>query len=202
MRIFSILLFIYLSLSFPLMAGEPGEMKLFETARSHFTGKSYRKALVSYRELCREYPGGSLRNAALYQAGLCHRELEEYEEARSMLDELIARAPGTPWEARARWQRAELLYLEVSRYGKPGPRVEAEYQKADRIYSTFPADAGERCRMLMEWLGKYKHIKNKSLINGLKYPPWGVALRGAFCMKLVWCGDSRSKSRSICCYRL
>lgn len=64
---------------------------LFEQAGQLLSGREYRRAVANYDRLLKEFPDSRLAASTLYNAGLCHEWLGEFDRAALRYAELIRR---------------------------------------------------------------------------------------------------------------
>jgi len=142
-----------------ISAARPSECNdriLYNQAMARFNEKSYRKAISSFQELVRRYPGSMLRFQAIYQTGLCFEKLNEYPEAVRAYEMLVNDGAGTIWEARAHWRKALAIDEAHPSYSKDDKEREDrmkscidEFRKSEEIYAKYPGFLDERCQMLL-----------------------------------------------------
>ena len=137
-------------------AAERNDRALYNQAMARFNEKSYRKAISSFQELVRRYPGSRLRFNAIYQTGLCFERLHENAEAVRIYGELVKEGADTIWEARAHWRKAMAIEKESPSYSADDKEREDrrkscidEFRKSEEIYAKFPGFLDERCQMLL-----------------------------------------------------
>ncbi len=101
-----------------------------------------REAIAAYERLLEESPEGHGADIALYQLARAHESLGESERALAMLDDLVARYPGSMYFDEAQFRRGETLFSAQ------------RYSEAERAYAAVLArDAGSAFRQQ----ALYKH---------------------------------------------
>ena len=155
--------------------------ELFAGGTSAYAAGDYRKAARYFDRLAESFPRSAHRRVALYQAGLAHERLEEWQLALERFTELADPAKGTGDALDAAFRVAETLYhlernadaaaiLEMiaQRADLPAPkRIEAQVQHGICLLEAGLAQPAEAS--LRKALAMWNELPNKEDVD--KYFP-------------------------------
>ncbi|MET0402070.1 MAG: tetratricopeptide repeat protein [Cystobacter sp.] len=151
--------------------------ELFAGGTSAFAARDFAQAVGYFERLVDHHPQSPHRRAALYQAGLAHERLEQWEAAASRFSELADAKSGTGDALEAAFRLAETLY-HLERYpdaarllttlaGREdlpvGRRLEAQVQQGVCEMETGQPEKAEAT--LRRALSTYEGLSDKSEVQ-------------------------------------
>ncbi len=113
-----------------LELSELNDEELFAGGTSAFAAEDYKKAARYFGRLVDFFPNSQHRRAALYNAGLSHQKLSEWEDAAMRFSELAEPEKGTGDALDASFRLAETHY-QLERYDAAAKVLRAIAERAD-----------------------------------------------------------------------